>query len=88
MMCGFVPYGEDLADPFDIYEEIVGSQQLEYPEFMDEDPLAIHCINQMLGMRPETRLGGSGFASLKAHPWFDEAGFDWVSKTPVKARFI
>ncbi len=45
MMCGFVPYGEDLADPFDIYEEIIGSKQLEYPEFMDEDPLAIHCIN-------------------------------------------
>ena len=33
-MCGFVPFGEETEDPYDIYDEII-KKDLSYPNFID-----------------------------------------------------
>lgn len=71
-LCGGVPYAEEAEDPYEIYEEIM-STELRFPSFM-KDKLSRKIIEQLLSKQPEARLGAS-FASLKAHPWFDD--FDW-----------
>jgi len=75
-MCGLVPFGEELEDPFEIYQEIVMSQSVDFPGYM-KDPDAKRLIKQFLQKVPEMRLGGS-FAAIKANKWFDKGDFDWV----------
>ena len=72
-VCGSVPYGEEIEDPYAIYKLIIG-QNLKYPEFV-RDQKCITFIEQLLNKTPELRLGGS-FAALKANPWF--SNFNWV----------
>ena len=38
-MCGLVPFGETCEDPFEIYQEIVTNERIEFPSYM-EDKLA------------------------------------------------
>ena len=33
-MCGLVPFGETLDDPFLIYSEIVTNDKIEFPNYM------------------------------------------------------
>ena len=46
-MCGLVPFGEELEDPFEIYQEIVMSQTVDFPGYM-KDPEAKRLIKQFL----------------------------------------
>ena len=78
-MSGFVPFGEEAEDPYDIYQEIISSP-LKYPSYF-KDKLAQKLIEQLLNKVPEARLGGS-YAALKAHKWFDK--FDWVKRGSLK----
>jgi cGMP-dependent protein kinase len=71
-MCGRVPFGEDADDPYEIYEEVI-TKPLTYPNFL-KDKKARRLMDQLINKVPEVRLGGA-YASLKAHPWFDN--FDW-----------
>lgn len=34
-MCGYVPFGEEAEDPFDIYEDIV-KKQLTFPNYLED----------------------------------------------------
>lgn len=36
MVCGKLPYGENVSDPVDIYKEIVKSK-LKYPKYYNDD---------------------------------------------------
>lgn len=72
-MCGMVPYGEDAADPYEIYEEIQ-KKMLFFPNYV-KDKGAKLLMTQLLSKVPELRLGSS-FAALKANAWFNN--FDWV----------
>jgi len=72
-LCGYVPYGEDLEDPYEIYNEIL-NKHLTIPSFV-KDKTVRNLIEQLLSRTPEARNGGS-YAALKAHEWFNE--FDWV----------
>ncbi|CAD8139151.1 unnamed protein product [Paramecium octaurelia] len=71
-LCGGMPYGEEVNDPYDIYDFIV-TKELTFPNFLQDEQAKI-CIRQLLSQQPETRLGNS-IADLKAHAWFE--GFDW-----------
>ena len=71
-MAGSVPFAEELEDPYEIYEEIMKSD-VKYPAHM-KDRKAKKLCDQLLNKLSELRLGSS-YASLKAHPWFDN--FDW-----------
>ena len=72
-MCGYVPFGDDAEDPYDIYQDIM-SKNLSYPSYM-KDKKAIKLIEQLLNKIPEIRLGQS-YAALKGHTWFNN--FNWV----------
>lgn len=72
-MCGYVPFGEEAEDPYEIYEEII-KNELTYPNYL-HDKKAKSLMEQLLSKTPDLRLGGS-YANLKSHQWF--AKFDWV----------
>lgn len=64
-MCGDLPFGEDLDDPYDIYQEVL-MNKLEIPPHM-QDRQAARIINLLLNKTcPELRHSGS-YANLKAH---------------------
>ncbi|XP_051912624.1 LOW QUALITY PROTEIN: cGMP-dependent protein kinase-like [Hippocampus zosterae] len=69
---GYLPFGDDAQDPYEIYEEII-KNTISYPKYVN-DKKAKLLIEQLLSKVPEARLGGS-FPALKAHSWF--ASFDW-----------
>jgi cGMP-dependent protein kinase len=71
-LCGQLPFGEDLDDPFAVHSAIVSSA-LKYPSFMT-DLKAKKVIDQLLSKPSDSRLP-KGFAALKAMNYFD--GFDW-----------
>lgn len=73
-MCGYVPYGEEQQDPYEIYLEIVNSKEIRFPSYI-HDKVAQSLMSQLLHKIPELRHGGS-FAALKAHGFFHH--FNWV----------
>ena len=72
-LCGTLPFGEDLEDPFAIYE-IVLARKIEYPSYFNQESVAKSVIEQLLSKNPSMRSGG-GIQNLKKHRWFE--GFDW-----------
>lgn len=74
-MVGYLPFGDNADDPFEVYKAILGSK-LDFPGYFEKnEQKAKNLIEQLLNRAPEARLGGS-YATLKAHPWFFE--IDWV----------
>lgn len=73
-MCGMVPFGEEAEDPYEIYKIILKSS-LSYPEYMTSKK-AKELMAILLDKNTDTR-GGTSYAALKAHRFFD--GFNWVS---------
>lgn len=73
--CGYVPFGEEEEDPFEIYKLILQGN-FEFPNYFltPENELAKSFIQLLLNSIPEARLNG-GFAALKSHLWFED--FDW-----------
>ena len=71
-MAGYVPFGEDAEDPYEIYQEIL-KNPLAFPKHM-KDTVSNNLISQLLSKNPDSRLGGS-YSDLKKHPYF--MGFDW-----------
>ena len=76
-MCGYVPFGEDDDDPFNVYKIIVNGR-LQFPPYFitPENANAKNFITLLLSKVPEARLHGS-YNGMKANKWFDD--FDWVS---------
>ena len=72
-MCGMVPFGEDMDDPYEIYEFII-KKPLSFPSYF-KDKKTQKFIEHLMNKIPDLRLGGS-FTALKANAWFDN--FDWV----------
>ena len=73
-MAGYVPFGEEAEDPYEIYQEIL-KKPLTFPSYM-KDPVANSFITQLLNKLPELRLGGS-YTSLKKHAFL--APIEWVN---------
>jgi len=72
-MCGDLPFGDDLEDPYDIYQEVI-MNDLKIPNHM-QDRQAARVINLLLNKQcPELRHGGS-YSNLKAHRWFRKLDF-------------
>ena len=76
-MCGFLPFGEDEDDPFNVYKEVINGR-LQFPPYFikPHNNEAKALITLFLNKIPEARLNGS-YTGLKAHKWFED--FDWVS---------
>lgn len=73
-MSGYVPFGEDAEDPYEIYEEII-KKEISFPEYFTDQTAKTFAL-QLLSRIPEMRLGGS-YNSLKSHAFF--RNLDWVN---------
>jgi len=71
-VCGGVPYGENLDDPYEIHETILRTRSLKFPHLDDKETRFF--IEILLSKIPVNRLAGS-YSNLKSHPYF--ANFDW-----------
>jgi len=67
-VCGFLPFGEDLEDPFEIYQVIVRTQELVFPEYV-KDKQIIKILKKMLDVDPNQRVKG-GYGRLKSNAFF------------------
>lgn len=75
ILTGFLPFGGELNDPYEIYKEI-----LDYDGEIDDieeiqDETAVDLIQKLLTKEPGVRFNGS-HAKIQAHEYFN--GFDWV----------
>ncbi|CAD8211860.1 unnamed protein product [Paramecium pentaurelia] len=84
-LCGYVPFGEDAEDPYEIYEQII-KNDIIYPQFF-KDRKAKKLIEQLLSKIPEVRLGNS-FANLKGHQWFENFDWDKLIDQDIPNRYI
>mmetsp|Transcript_9230 Transcript_9230/g.17548 ORF Transcript_9230/g.17548 Transcript_9230/m.17548 type:complete len:888 (+) Transcript_9230:49-2712(+) len=72
-ICGMLPFGDDLRNPYDIYEAVL-SNQITYPRYVHRPFPSQPFIEQLLSKNPASRLGGN-IENLKNHKWFK--GYDW-----------
>ncbi|OMJ91623.1 hypothetical protein SteCoe_5769 [Stentor coeruleus] len=83
---GYVPFGEDESDPYQIYEKIQ-QHRLIFPQWIDNKNKVKEFISQLLSKNPASRLGGS-FDKLKTHPWFIGLNWDKIISKELKAPYI
>ena len=76
-MCGMVPFGEQVNNPYEIYEEII-KKQIFYPNYL-KDQSARSLMQRLLNKSPDKRFFGS-FKALKNDLWFKN--FNWVFLFP------
>lgn len=76
-VCGMVPFGDDLRNPYDVYESVL-SGQLLYPRYTQVPFPSQSLVEQLLSKHPPSRLGGSS-TNIKHHKWF--RSFDWEGLT-------
>lgn len=72
MRCGFLPFGENCEEQYEIEDEI-SHKKLEIPQYVEPEIKQI--IESLLNKDPIERAEG-GFEKIKAMKWFK--GFDWV----------
>jgi cGMP-dependent protein kinase len=74
LLCGAVPFGEEYADPYDIYQKVLEGK-LNFS--LSVPPVVKALITQLLSKNPAIRLGVA--EHLSRHPWF--SSIVWVSAT-------
>ena len=84
-MCGMVPFGEEVEDPYEIYEDII-KKDTTYPTYL-KDKKARKLMDLLLSKVPEIRLGGS-YATLKSNAWFENFDWDKLLDKELKAPYI
>lgn len=73
MVCGMVPFAEEVNDPYAVYEKIL-DHSLVFPDHMKSDCRVF--VEQLLSPDPTYR-GNSETLSLRRHKWLQ--GFDWAA---------
>ena len=88
MVCGKLPYGDDLEDPIDIYNEIQINKELTFPQFY-KDREGKEMIRRLLTKNADSRSIDS-FKVLKNMDYLKEFNWKDVSnkniKTPYKPK--
>ena len=64
LVCGYLPFGEDSDDPYEIFEEIL-KNELVFPDYVKNEQV-ISFISQLLSKKPENRQSGE-YDSLRGH---------------------
>lgn len=88
LMAGFVPFGEESIDPYEIYNDIL-HKKLDFPDSFVcyENENAIDLIKILLNKLPEERLSGS-YNNLKSHIWFDNFKWNDLAERKIRAPNI
>lgn len=74
MVCGFLPFGNETEDPYEIFKQI-DLKDVEIPRFY-KDATGKQLIMKLLSKNPSERFVDE-FAQIKNMKFFDE--FDWGS---------
>ena len=75
ILTGYVPFGADEDDPYEIYKEILKYDGiLEEPDTI-EDEVTMDLIQKLLAKEPAVRCIDS-YAKIQAHDYFKD--FNWV----------
>jgi cGMP-dependent protein kinase len=58
MICGVVPFGEDVDDPYEVYKIIMAGKKVQYPPILNKSShtQAKNLIQQLLSFEPENRI--------------------------------
>ena len=72
MACGMPPFRGKTE--IVVFDKIL-RRELEWPSTLQDENL-IDLIDKLLQLKPETRLGMTGYDALKSHPFF--AGVNWT----------
>jgi len=83
--CGYVPFGADENDPFNMYE-IIQSSALEFPEDIT-DHAFIDLISQLLNKSPESRLTIDS-TRLMAHDFFAGVQMEELLQMKIDPPYI
>ena len=77
MICGSVPFGEGIEDPYEIYHAILGVSQIQFPPIFNKENFkgAKKLIKMFLNRDPTQRMPKDGFQDLFNHEFF--WGFDF-----------
>lgn len=79
IVCGFVPFGYDQTDVFQIYEAIQHAE-LQFPDDVEDQEIK-NLISRLLNRSPDSRIDGT-IENLMADPYY--LNFDWdalINKT-------
>lgn len=84
MVCGMVPFAEEMDDPYAVYEKIL-DHTLVFPEHMKGDCKGI--VEQLLSPDPTYR-GNSGSLSLKRHKWLQSFNWSALENRTLEAPYF
>lgn len=73
-ICGYLPFGEDLDDPFEIYKIRMDNDYLLFPETV-KNKKAKKMIRKFLSIEPHKRM--KSFGKIKSSKLFNS--INWVS---------
>jgi cGMP-dependent protein kinase len=83
---GLLPFGDDLRNPYDVYEAILACQ-LQYPRYVKRPFPSQSLIEQLLSKHPAARVGNST-DTLKSHPWFREFSWDKLINKALPPPYV
>lgn len=84
MLSGRLPFGENLTDPYEVYEEVLEGE-LKFPAFFDHKPAVKELLSKMLSHNPSERLSGE---HLQNYPWFRHYDSEALLCRTVKTPFL
>ena len=73
MVCGELPYANDLEDPYEVIQEVMSGGDPNFPSFY-KDSTGIYLISELLKREPAERHVES-FVKIKNSSFFDD--FKW-----------
>ena len=73
MVCGELPYANDLEDPYEVIQEVMSGGDPNFPSFY-KDSTGIYLISELLKREPGERHVES-FVKIKNSSFFDD--FKW-----------
>ena len=85
-LCGKLPFAEDIEDPMEFYNEMIG-QDLTFPPFVNDEAFK-DLVSKLLIKDPNKRL--TQYSQIRNHQYFKD--FDWekllclVMPAPYKFR--
>jgi cGMP-dependent protein kinase len=86
LICGLLPFGDDLKNPYDIYEAILRAEFM-YPRYIRRPFASQTFIEQLLSKHPAARVGVS-LDKLKSHKWFKDFNWNQLVNREMTPPFI
>ena len=84
MMCGTLPFGNNLDDPYEIFKEI-DTKKLDFPDFYIDSP-GKQLMEKLLSKNPSDRYVEQ-FTKIKNMAFFQDFNWTALAKKTIQAPF-